>query len=73
MTETSNPGVKSPKRIFMGCPPGTEDGLCWPCPKKNGQQAPEVEEKSTNFLLEDLKGVGGQGRLKDEVIDKYGL
>ena len=29
--------------------------------------------KSSSFLLEDLKGVGGQGRLTDEVIDRYGL
>ena len=29
--------------------------------------------KKSNFLLDDLKGIGGQGTLTDEVIDRYGL
>ena len=29
--------------------------------------------KKSSLLLEDLKGIGGQGRLTDEVIDRYGL
>ena len=41
--------------------------------KRMGNRLLKWKKNSSNLLLEDLKGVSGQGRLTDEVIDRYGL
>ena len=41
--------------------------------KRMGNRLLKWKKKATTFLLEDLKGVDGQGRLTDDVIDRYRL